>query len=235
MKKTATFLISLSFLFALSAIIIAIAGTYKLKTQANDLAIDVQTQLDEIDEASTTKTPALPEGYELNENQDIVSLVPEELGFTFSVPNEWGAFNLTYTPGPFKGSGTYAGHFENIDIALTATDPTFVPGRGGYYGDILGYRKTKDGYEANLLTHTWDLLPDRLTQGEVTTKNGTVLIVASDPTDGPMMFSDAEDVRFALFNTTVGPLPGGTFRAGSDVTRDEFRDFLESLEFIVAE
>ena len=222
---------SLSFLFALSAIVIALGGTYLLKKQADTLTADVQEQLTAIDEEVSTQ-PSLPEGYELNDNTDPVSLIPEDLGFVFTAPNEWGAFTLTYQPGAFQDSGTYQGTFEHIDISYTATNPKFVPGRGGYWGDVLGYRKTEDGYEANFLTRSWSLLPDRLTQGEVTTKNGTALIVSSESSDDPTIFSDETGVRFALFNTSTGPLPGGVFRAGPEVTRDAFRIFLESLEFI---
>lgn len=231
MKRFSTLLITFSFLFAFSAMAIAIGGTYALKHQADSIAEQVGADLAELD--AETEPPTLPEGYVLNEDTTPVALAPEDLGFTFSVPNEWGAFELTYTPGYFKGSGSYTGAFTTKDLHFAATDPTFVPGREGYYADILGYRKTPTGYEANLLNHLWDEIPSRFIQGEVPTKNGTVLVVSTDDqADGPSLFAGEKGARFAIINTPNGPVPGGVFVAGPEITRDEFRLFLESLETV---
>lgn len=238
MKKTSTILLVLSFLFALSAMAIALAGTFSLKRQTALIAQEVEEDLAELDEqAAAQLEPELPEGYVLNENTNPVVLTLEELGFTFLAPNEWGAFELVYQPGTFKGSGTYSGWFENNpDITFEATDPTFVPARGGYWADILGYRKTSEGYETNFIKLNWSPLSESLVQGEVQTENGTVLVVSADAeAEGPMMFSDEEGARFAIMNFSFGPLPGGVFRAGAKVSRDDFREFLESLEFVATE
>ena len=232
MKKFSTTLIVLSFLFALAAIVIALAGTYTLKGRADNLAREVKENLAELDE-ETAEQPDLPEGYELNDDREPRAVSPEELGFTFLAPNEWGAFTLTYQPGGFKGSGTYAGVFENMNLNLIfeATDPTFVPARGGAWSDVLGYRKTDDGYEINFLNQTWDPVAGSLVQGEVATVNGSVLIVSAETDEGPVIFAGDEGVRFAIANFETGPLPGGVFMAGPDIGRDAFRAFLESLEF----
>lgn len=237
MKKTSTILLVLSFLFALSAMVIALAGTFSLKRQTALIAQEVENDLAELD-TQTAAQPELqlPEGYELNENINPVVLTPEELGFTFLAPNEWGAFELVYQPGTFKGSGTYSGWFENNpDITFEATDPTFVPGRGGYWGDTLGYRKTTDGFEANFIGQTWMPVSDLLVQGEMATVNGSVLLVSAAVNEGPVPFAGEEGTRFAIANFETGPLPGGVFRAGAKVSRDAFREFLESLEFVATE
>lgn len=232
MKKLPFILILLSFIFALAAVVIAISGTMNLQDQADTLVEEIEEELEELDEEIAAQ-PNLPEGYELNENTDLVNISPEDLGFTYLAQNEWGAFELTFRPGHFKGSGTYSGSFAERDISYTATSPEFVPGRGGYHGDILGYRETTDGFEANFLNNRWNLIPERLVQGEVDTVNGSVLVVSADhEAHGPVMFSGEEGTRFAVMNTPAGELPGGTFRAGADVTRDDFRIFLESLEFL---
>lgn len=234
MKKLPFILIILSFVFALAAVVIAIGGTMNLQDQADTLVEEIEEELEELD-GEIASQPDLPEGFELNENTDLVSISPEDLGFTYLAPNEWGAFNLTFRPGHFKGSGTYSGSFAELDISYTATKPEFVPGRGGYHGDILGYRETSDGFEANFLDNRWNLIPERIVQGEIDTVNGSVLVVSTDhEAEGPVMFSGEEGIRFAIMNTPGGELPGGTFRAGPEVTRDEFRAFLESLEFLEA-
>lgn len=235
MKKTSTILIILSFLFALSAMAIALAGTSSLKRQTARVAQEVEEDLAKLDEQAAAQSELqLPDGYVLNENTNPVVLTQEELGFTFLAPNEWGAFELIYKPGTFKGSGNYSGWFENNpNISFQATDPTFVPGREGYWADNLGYRKTPEGYETNFINVNWSPISESLVQGEVETANGTVLVVSADAeAEGPMMFSDEKGARFAIMNFSSGPLPGGVFRAGAKIERDTFREFLESLEFI---
>ena len=104
--------------------------------------------------------------------------------------------------------------------------------RGGAWSDVLGYRKTDDGYEINFLNQTWDPVAGSLVQGEVATVNGSVLIVSAETDEGPVIFAGDEGVRFAIANFETGPLPGGVFMAGPDIGRDAFRAFLESLEFV---
>ena len=212
MKKLSTTLAFLSFLFAIAAVVIALLGTISLRQDAQNFASEIEEELIELDE-KTEETSNLPEGYELNEDQEAVSMSPEDLGFRFVAPNEWGAFDLNYTPGHFKGSGLYKGTFSEMNISFFGTDPNFVEGRGGYYADTLGYRESTDGFEMNMLNLQWFPIPENLVQGEVETSNGFVLVVSPDSSDGPSAFGAEEGSRFAIANFKTGPLPGGVFLA----------------------
>ncbi len=234
MKRLSMTLIVLSFLFALAAVVIALTGTYALKGKADNLAMEVKEDLAKLDE-ETAAQPELPEGYELNTDQTPRAVSPEELGFTFLAPNEWGTFTLAHQPGMFVGGGNYAGAFGNVGIAYMSTIPEFMLSRDGSYGDLQGYRKTDDGYEINFLNQAWSAVPDRLVQGEVETKNGMVLIISLEETNEPSLFSGTKGERIAILNIPNGPVAGGVFLAKSDVERDAFRTFLESLEFVIAE
>jgi len=233
MKKLSTTLAFLSFLFAIAAVVIALLGTISLRQDAQNFASEIEEELIELDE-KTEETSALPEGYELSENMDPMSVTPEELGFTFLAPNEWGAFNLELKPGPFENSGLYSGSFENIEISYSSTIPEVVPGRGGYYADILGWREANDGYEVDFLNKHWSVVPNDIVSGTLDTINSEVLVInAIDPDEMEMsVYPTEEGSRMAVINIENGPVSGGVFIASAEVTRDQFREFLESLELV---
>lgn len=236
MKKLSTTLALLSFIFALVAVIIAITGTISLKHNAQKFADEIKNELAEIDTDETIAVQVPEESLTPVETLEPKTITPEELGFTFIAPNEWGAFNLELLYGRTgNDGGGYHGTFANKNISYLSTIPENVVARGGYVGDLIGYRKTDKGYEVNFINMNWSIVPANLILGTIKTADSEVLIIGNDAqSEGPSIFPQETGSRAAVINITNGPVSGGIFLAGANVTRDEFREFLESIDLVDA-
>jgi hypothetical protein len=222
MKKFSSVLIILSFLFAATALVIAILGYLRSRNPIPTESVEEMAE----------EVPAIEAPAEVPAPEPEPTIVtPEELGFIIEQPASFGTFTITRSGEAARDA--YVGIFsEEPGVQFTVTDPELVEGRGGYYADIAGYIKGPDSYEAVFVGGNRDTIPTDIVIGELELKKGTALLLKGKSYDTPTFYPPTVGQRLAVIGTPAGKISVALFLAEPTVSTERFRSLLESISVV---